>query len=186
MNKREFFQQLSKGLSKLPHMEKLEILQDYEEYFEFGMRDGKSEQEIIAALGSPKQLSKELLATYHINRATSSSSPSNIVRAMWAVLALGFFNILIVLAPFCALMALIVSGWIVGVAFIFAPLLFLLNLILAFESFNLFEFFISIAMCGLGFFIIIGMFSATRSVNNGFLKYLKFNMRFVKGGIENE
>ncbi|MEF2245041.1 MULTISPECIES: DUF1700 domain-containing protein [unclassified Paenibacillus] len=186
MNKPEFFQQLNKLLAKLPHNERQEILQDYEEYFTFGLHDGKTEEQMISALGSPKQISKELLAAYHIERATSTTTAGNMLRATWAVIGLGFFNLIIVLAPFAALLGLVVAGWLAGISFVLAPLFFLFNIIIDFEMFNLFELFISLALCGLGFFIIIGMVTATRAINNSFIKYLKFNMRLVKGGLQDE
>jgi len=186
MTKLEFFLQLNRYLVKLPSDERQEILQDYEEYFAFGIQDGKTEEQIISALGSPKQISKELLASYHIERATSTTTTGDILRATWAVIGLGFFNVIIVLAPFSVLLGLTVAGWLAGISFVLAPLFFFFNIIIDFDMFNLFELFVSIALCGLGFFIIIGMFTATKSINNGFIKYLKFNMRLVKGGLKDE
>ena len=186
MTKLEFFQQLNKLLAKLPDSEKEDIMQDYEEYFAFGLQDGKSEEQIVSALGSPKQISKELLASYHVERATSTSTTANIFRAVWAVIGLGFFNLIIVLGPFAVLLGLIVSGWLAGASFLLAPVLFVLNVIFNIDAFSLFDLFVSLALCGLGFFIIIGMFTATKSIRNGFIRYLKYNMRLVKGGLHNE
>ena len=46
----------------------MEILQDYEEYFQMGQLDGKSEEEMTVALGNPKLIGKELVATYQIEK----------------------------------------------------------------------------------------------------------------------
>ena len=44
----------------------MEILQDYEEYFQMGKLDGKNEEEMTVALASPILIGKELVAIYQI------------------------------------------------------------------------------------------------------------------------
>ena len=100
MNKEQFLKQLEASLKRLSIEERQDILQDYEEYFAIGMEKGKSEQEISASLGNPKQIAKELLASYHLDMVEQTTSAGNILRAVWAVIGLGFFNILIVLGTF--------------------------------------------------------------------------------------
>ncbi|MEK4025932.1 MULTISPECIES: HAAS signaling domain-containing protein [unclassified Sporosarcina] len=183
MNKKKFFTHLKNNLTKLPHEERQEILQDYEEYFAIGQLDGKSEEQIATSLGSPKTIGKELSAAYHLEKAETTGSTGNLLRAIWAVIGLGFFNLIIVLGPFIALVALIVSGWVTGIGFTAAPLLILLNPILAPGTFELFDLFNSLALCGLGLFISIGMLYATKYFMNGFIRYMKFNGKLVKGGL---
>ncbi len=186
MNKQVFLQQLDILLKNFPEYERQDIIQDYEEYFSIGMHEGKTEEQIAAALGSPKQISKELLASYHLEKASSTASTGNILRAVWATIGLGFFNVIIVLAPFVALAGFVLAGWMMGVSFIAAPLLFAANLIFNPDTFVMFDLFASIALCGLGFFIIVGMYFATRSLTNGFVRYLRFNTKLVKGGLKHE
>ncbi len=45
MNKEQFFKTIEFSLTRLSLEEREDILQDYEEYFEIGMEEGKSEQE---------------------------------------------------------------------------------------------------------------------------------------------
>ena len=61
------------------------------------------EEQIAGALGSPSQIAKEILATYHLEKVENTASAGNIMRAAWAVIGLGFFNLVIVLGPFIAL-----------------------------------------------------------------------------------
>ena len=62
MNKVEYLDLLKDYLLKAySEEESLEILTDYEEYFLNGKLDGKTEQEIIIELGSPKKIVNELL-----------------------------------------------------------------------------------------------------------------------------
>ncbi len=73
----EFLQQLNASLKRLSEKERADILKDYEEHFTFGLEEGKSEEEIVASLGSPAQIAKELLADYHIEKVTTSATTGN-------------------------------------------------------------------------------------------------------------
>lgn len=92
MTKEQFLRQLESALKKLPKAEREDILQDYSEHFSIGMEEGKTEEEIASALGSPHQIAKELLATYHVEKVEATATTGNILRAIWAVIGLGFFN----------------------------------------------------------------------------------------------
>lgn len=184
MNKEQFLKQLNASLTRLSLEEREDILQDYEEYFEIGMEEGKSEQEISKSLGNPKQISKELMATYHLGQVEQTTSASNVMRAVWAVIGLGFFNLVIVLGPFIALIGVVIAGWVSAIAFILAPLGALFNLVLG--NFQLFDLFFALGLCGIGIFIAMGMFVATSALTKGFIRYLKFNASLVKGGLKND
>lgn len=184
MNKEQFLKQLNASLTRLSLEERKDILQDYEEYFEIGMEEGKSEQEISKSLGNPKQISKELMATYHLGQVEQTTSAGNVMRAVWAVIGLGFFNLVIVLGPFIALIGVVIAGWVSAIAFILAPLGALFNLVLG--NFQLFDLFFALGLCGIGIFIAMGMFVATSALTKGFIRYLKFNASLVKGGLKND
>ncbi|MBR8645226.1 HAAS signaling domain-containing protein [Peribacillus frigoritolerans] len=184
MNKEQFLKQLNASLTRLSLEEREDILQDYEEYFEIGMEEGKSEQEISKSLGNPKQISKELMATYHLGQVEQTTSAGNVMRAVWAVIGLGFFNLVIVLGPFIALIGAVIAGWVSAIAFILAPLGALFNLVLG--NFQLFDLFFALGLCGIGIFIAMGMFVATSALTKGFIRYLKFNASLVKGGLKND
>ncbi|MGE6720161.1 DUF1700 domain-containing protein [Peribacillus frigoritolerans] len=184
MNKEQFLKQLDASLTRLSLEEREDILQDYEEYFEIGMEEGKSEQEISKSLGNPKQISKELMATYHLGQVEQTTSAGNVMRAVWAVIGLGFFNLVIVLGPFIALIGVVIAGWVSAIAFILAPLGALFNLVLG--NFQLFDLFFALGLCGIGIFIAMGMFVATSALTKGFIRYLNFNASLVKGGLKND
>lgn len=62
VNKSEFLDMLKDYLLKYySEEETLDILRDYEEYFLNGKLDGKTEQEIILELGSPKKIVENLI-----------------------------------------------------------------------------------------------------------------------------
>ena len=56
MTKKEFMQRLKK---LLPEKDKRDILLDYEEHFLSGLTEGKTEEEIVAELGTPEEVAKE-------------------------------------------------------------------------------------------------------------------------------
>ncbi|CAM4106992.1 HAAS signaling domain-containing protein [Lederbergia lenta] len=186
MNKYQFVKQLDSSLKKLPAGERLDIVQDFEEHFAIGMEEGKSEEEIANSLGSPRQIAKEIVASYHLEKVETTATTGNIFRAVWAVIGLGFFNLLIVLAPFMTLAAFIIAGWTAGIGFIVSPLLVLIDVVIAPEIFESFNLFFSLLLAGLGLFIAIGMYFATRALIQGFVRYLKFNVKLVKGGMKHD
>ena len=60
MNKQEYMEKLSKALEGFGSEIKDEIVSDYEEHFQDGLASGKTEEQIIAELGSVEDLVKEL------------------------------------------------------------------------------------------------------------------------------
>jgi len=186
VNKQQFLGSLDKALKGLSPEERRDIIHDFEEHFAFGIEEGKAEEEIATSLGSPDKIAKEMLASYHLEKVETTATTGNILRAVWAVIGLGFFNLVIVLGPFIALAAVVFAGWTSSVAFIVSPLLVLINLLLYPETFVFFDLFFSMVLSGLGLFIAIGMFFATRGFINGFVRYLQFNVKLVKGGMKHD
>lgn len=123
---------------------------------------------------------------YRLEKAENKPSASNLVKAVWAAVGLGFFNIAIVLGPFIALVCLILAGWIIGLSFIASPLLVLVNLVVAPDTFAFFYLFASIGCAGLGLLISIGMTAISRMTGKGFLGYLRYHVKLVKGGLMDE
>lgn len=184
MNKKQFLSKLDSSLKRLPSNERRDILQDFEEHFTIGTQEGKTEEQISALLGYPHQIAKDMVASYHLEKVEGTATIGNMIHAVWAVIGLGFFNLVIVLGPFIALTAVVIAGWISGIAFIASPLIVLANFVIYPETFELFNLFISMAICGVGFFIVIGMYFATRTLTQGFVRYLRFNIKLVKGGLK--
>ncbi|MGV3487460.1 MAG: HAAS signaling domain-containing protein [Tuberibacillus sp.] len=183
MTKDQFLSELDKGLRGLTFRERQDILLDYEEHFSIGLEEGKSEEEIAEKLGSPSQIAKEMMATYHLEKVDDRLTAGNIMRAVWAVIGLGFFNLVIVLGPFIALVAIIFSLWAVSLSFTLSPLMVIVDVVFHPGGFMLFNLFASIALCGLGILIGIGMSYITKWISMGFIRYLKWNASLVKGGM---
>lgn len=184
MNKDQFLTKLNALLKKIPPEERKDMLQDFEEHFAIGLEEGKTEEQIAKSLGSPQQIARDLIATYRVEQVEETTTTANVFRAVWAVIGLGFFNLVVVLGPFIALASLIFAGWVVSFSFTVSPLLVVINTVIYPASFQLFDLFFSIGLTGLGLLIGLGMYYATRAVTSGFIRYLKYNVRIVKGGMK--
>jgi len=99
MNKKEFLGRLSELIKDIPEEEKKDILFDYEEHFRIGLEKGRKEEEIAASLGDPKIIAKQSRASCILREAEKTTSVNNIMRAIFAAVGLGFFNLVIVLGP---------------------------------------------------------------------------------------
>jgi len=62
----------------------------------------------------------------------------------------------------------------------------LVNTVVYPSTFEVFDLFFSMALCGIGLFIGIGMYYVTKLSVTGFVRYLKFNVNLVKGGLKHE
>src|SRR5699024_5734922 len=185
MNKQAFLDALNSTLQQLTADERHDILEDFEEHFAMGLEEGKTEAEIADSLGSPQQIGKELLASYHIEKVETTASAGNMFRAVWAVIGLGFFNLVIVLGPFLALAGVILGGWIISIVFVASPIIVILNTLIHPSAVEAFEIFVSLILCGVGLFVGIGMKYATKWLSRGFVRYLAYNANLVKGGLVN-
>ncbi|ADY22622.1 hypothetical protein YBT020_16960 [Bacillus thuringiensis serovar finitimus YBT-020] len=71
-------------------------------------------------------------------------------------------------------------------SFPFCKRLVLVDAIIHPNSFLLFNLFVSLALCGIGYFIVIAMLFLTKLATKGFVRYLKFNIALVKGGLKHD
>lgn len=188
MNKSEYLDILGKQLSHLSQEERAEVLFDYEEHFHYGLQDGKSEEKIASDLGHPKIIAKQYAVDKKIKQAESSASTSNIIRAVIAVVSLGFVNILFVLVPFIIVVSLILAlyvsalGAIVsGVALFFRRIVspFIPSLVETGLS-PLSEALTSIFMVSAGLLLLIGVTRLAKYLYKVTINYLKMNIKMIK------
>ena len=181
MTKYNFLNELERRLVKLPEEDKKEVMRDYEEHFEFALEAGKSDEEIIAALGSPEKIAKEVAADYHVELARETNNVSNAVRAVLSVAGLGFFNLVFVLGPAIAVGGVIFAFTVSGAALAVSPVLLLVFSAVRLQSFTWFDFFMSLVASGIGIFISIAAYYMTKWAIGLTTRYLAFNLRVVKG-----
>lgn len=94
MNRNEFIKVMNQHLRGIPEDEIADILYDFQEYFNAGVQDGRSEEELSLSLGDPKAIATQLKAEYMVKLAKSTPSFRNMWNAILAAMGLGFFKML--------------------------------------------------------------------------------------------
>ena len=61
MNRQQFMKAMEIHLRPMDPFERAELLADYDQHFELGLREGKLEEEIARELGQPEEIAKEAL-----------------------------------------------------------------------------------------------------------------------------
>lgn len=189
MNKSEFLAILDKSIGNVSSDIKKEILYDYEEHFSVGLEKGKTEEEVSMALGDPRQLARQFRAECALRHAEGSSTASNVLRAVFAVLGLGFFNLIFVLAPFLGVSGLILGLLLSSMGVLVGGLGLILAVVISpvFPSLISIDFnpvvilFIGTGVTALGllcnilmYYLIKGFFKVTTA-------YLKMNLSIISG-----
>ena len=189
MNKKEFLDNLSKYLRGIPGEDEQDIISDFEEHFEMGKKEGRTEEDLAKSLGDPKALANQLKANIMVAQAEKETTAVNITRAVFASLGLGFFNLIFVLGPFIGILGILTglfaaaigttAGGITGLlGTIFSPLFP--------EYFNMIVnpavgIFASIGAICFGILFFIGDIYLTRGFFRLFIRYIKFNARVLTG-----
>ena len=124
MNRAHFMAQLRDGLAGLHHSDINDIVADYESHFADGAADGRSQEEVAAALGDPVRLARELRAEIGFRRWEENRSAGNFLGVVLALLGLATIDFIIMLPFLCFLAALFFGlavaclGMVVGGAFL--------------------------------------------------------------------
>jgi len=187
MNKKEFLGRLSELIKDIPEEEKNDILFDYEEHFRIGLEKGRKEEEIAASLGDPKVIAKQSRASCILKEAEKTTSASNIIRAIFAAVGLGFFNLVIVLGPAIGLIGILVALFaasfaitVSGAAVLFGTLMgpvFAWNIYIPFAAVVSIP--LGIGLTALGLLSIIGAFYLTKLFYKLCISYLKMNLQII-------
>jgi len=129
MNRAHFMAQLRDGLAGLHHSDINDIVADYESHFADGATDGRTQEEVAAALGDPVRLARELRAEIGFKRWEENRSAGNFLGVVLALLGLATIDFIILLPFLCFLAALFFGlavaclGMVVGGAFLLFNLL---------------------------------------------------------------
>jgi uncharacterized membrane protein len=183
MNKTEFFKELTKQIQKLPKTERDNIIEDYEEHFEHGVFEGRTEEEIAKKLGNPRKIARELITEYHLDHAEQNRSYSSMVRAIFTSFGLGFFNLVFVLAPFIAIIAVVIACYAVSFAFVVSPLSVLVVALFADDSWQsiLLLFFVTLGLLGVGLVLGTATTYFSKKFTYWFTRYAKSNLNIIRG-----
>jgi len=129
MTRQAFLTRLREGLRGLPPSIIAEVTADYENHFAEGLADGRTEEEVAAALGDPVRLARELRAEIGFRRWEENRSAGNFLGVVLALLGLATIDFIILLPFLCFLAALFFGlavgclGMVVGGAFLLFNLL---------------------------------------------------------------
>ena len=119
MKQEHFIQALRRGLANLPKKEVDEIIADYCEYIGDAVAAGRNEAEVIAALGDPAKLARELKAQACYREWESNRSISNLMRVVVSMAGLGVINFLLFF-PFMVYLLLLTTGYMLSVGLMIA------------------------------------------------------------------
>jgi uncharacterized membrane protein len=197
MNKKEYLEELSRLLRKLPKEDRKDIISDYEEHFAIGLEKGRTEEEISRALGNPKNVAKQLKADHIIKKVEDKPSVGGIIEAILAAMGLGLFNLIFVSVPVLIVAAIILTLFVAGFAMILAgiywvlsPLLHLIIPQIALPQFvsspeGFWNIVVIIAggigLTAGGIILVVVMAYIAKWFYELMIKYLKLNLRIIKG-----
>lgn len=198
MNKKEYLDQLSKLLRTLPKEDREDIISDYQEHFAIGLEKGRTEEEISRALGNPKNVAKQIKADNLVKKAQDKPSIGSIIGAILATMGLGLFNLIFVAIPVLVVAVIILILFVAGIIIIFTgiywvlvPFLHLIIPQLTIPTFinspgngilNILVVVLSgIGLTAGGIILVVLMAYITKWFYELMIKYLKMNLRIIKG-----
>lgn len=196
MNRLEFMTMMKKGLYPLEAQERNELLNDYEQHFEMGLSEGKSEKEIALELGNPDDLIKEVLGdryapspdeelgSYHGANYSSAPLPKasrGVTSRFFTAIGLVLLNLILALPILATIWALWVSFAAVSVAGLIAPVLALLDFIFIEKQVVLPELFVSITLFGVGILVGILTLPLMKKLARWTAGYFNWNRIALKG-----
>lgn len=114
MKQEIFLQKMRYGLRGLSEQEVCELVNDCREYIADGLSAGRPMEEVVAALGDPLKLGKELKASIKLHEWERRRSFSNFTHLIFAIAGLGLVHVPLflpfVMYVFSLIIACIVSG----------------------------------------------------------------------------
>lgn len=203
MNKQEYIAALEKELLRLPKAERDDILSDYESHFALGEQEGKTQEEVAAALGDPYELAAHYLENLPQGakgaKAQSAAAESGYAPASYSNAApeegrskTGGIILVVLLSVFVAapILGSLIGTWfslLSVVAAIFAASVALIGVaagvIPAAALAGVGIIFLSIALMALGALFICGMSAAVKGIVWLVKWYVGLCKRFVEEGI---
>ena len=178
MTKHNFLNELERRLDNLSEADRKEIMQDYEEHFTFASKAGKSDEEVVASLGTPEKIASEMMTDYRIEPKDKTEG----VRMVFAVGALIFFNLVFVFGLAMSIYVSIFGFIFSSLMFVATPVLLLIFSAVGLQPFTWFEFFSSLVLSGIGIFMSIAMYYITKWVFKLTSRYWELNLRIIRGG----
>ena len=163
MNKSEFLLALAEGLASLPWEDTEERLNFYSEMIDDRIEEGLSEEEAVAAVGSPKDIVNQLLADAPLTTIVKSKISQKKSWRAWEIILLVLGSPVwlplllaaaaIILSVYVTIWAIVISFWAIFVSFAACGLALILTGIASIFFSNIF---VTIALIGCGLILAGG------------------------------
>ncbi|MWC29460.1 HAAS signaling domain-containing protein [Paenibacillus sp. MMS18-CY102] len=176
----QYLKMLEHELKDVPEPLRREWLADYTEHFRLAIENGQPEADICLELGDPRDIARELKLNMGMEKAVKSGSLMQLSRAMLIGTSLGVFNLLFVLAPFIAVIAVIISLWAVVVALFGSALLALWGGFVQDSHSGMAGISLALITTGLGILFGVLTKALTRWFVRGTSRYLQANRRLIQ------
>ena len=190
MTREKYLADLKHSLVRMSDEERRDVLYDYEEHFRMGMAEGRSEDQIARALGNPRIVGKAYAIDALLDESKEGGGvgAASVLRAVFASISLGFFNIIFVLGPFLGLVGVMIGLWATAVSLGVSGLAVLLSPLAAvivpgaitLAGMNpAFLFFDGVGVAALGVLAVIGMIKLSELFIRMIAAYVRLNARIV-------
>ncbi len=191
MRKEEFLSELRVELRGLDPKDIEEIIGDQEEFIRDAMSAGRTEEEVVGSLGSPKSFADALKLEYKVNKINNASSTwesyREVLGSIGILIALAPLNLILLFGPVIAILGFLFS-WIVtsGTIVIVGSSMLLLQFVLAFViGFTFIQslaiLFLSIGVIALGLCGIAVFVLFSQLFIKVFTAYAKWNIDLING-----
>jgi uncharacterized membrane protein len=180
MTKQQFLDELNRLLAPLPDIEREDILSDYESHIEAAIENGKTEEEAVANLGSPRTIAHELGAFQPVEKTSFTDFISQKQTGLNIIALIGMllFNLTFIVGPVVGIAGTFVGLYVTAIGCLLSPLGFILK----HDTPMLLLFFFVLAVFSFGYLL----FLLTHFLAKGYIRllrwYWKLNVKIVKGG----
>lgn len=190
MDRENYLETLATCLQGLPNDEIEDILSDYKEHFHIGLSKGKSEEEISKELGKPEDIAKNYISSSNKNSEKHYSenlkTTNEMGRKILLLLLLGFFNLVVVLGPYLAIIGILIAIYGIGAGFIFGGIGLLFGLPLSFirpipTPHFLTSLGFGVGLISLGVLAIILAIYLSKIIYRLTIKYIGWNIDIING-----
>lgn len=174
MEKEKLLQELEERLKGIPPEDRDKLIDLYKDLIAVAEKNRKEGKESSVSLPS-----YPFDENFHIPINEKEKTTPHYGRMVLATVSLALFNMIFVLAPFVAIVGIYFSMWIVSFSFVLSPFISILKM--AFGSFEIVEFFLTLILCGLGLMIGVGSMYVGKWLYRISLIYFNWNIKLIKG-----
>ncbi|UXR71095.1 MULTISPECIES: DUF1700 domain-containing protein [unclassified Staphylococcus] len=183
MDKITFLNELEYQLNKLPKHVVDDVMNTYENYFYEEGKKGFTDKEIVDSLDTPKQIAKRKYAKSAVKDAENKPNMSRIARAIFATVGMSLVTFCFILIPLIFIVIFMLMITFVALGMILSPLiLFVSNIWAGLHNFSISNYLFSFAYLGLGTMFLVMIVKASIGIRTLLIRYLKWNMNFIKKG----